>query len=77
VRILYGNTDTVNSVAFSQDGQLVAAASDDRTTRLWDPATGECVQTLTGHTRAVCCVAFSPDGLLATGGADRTVRLWN
>jgi glucose/arabinose dehydrogenase len=68
---------TVYAVAFSPDGHLLASASEDKTVRLWDPATGQHERTLAGHAGPVRSVAFSPDGrLLASAGDDGTVRLW-
>ena len=75
---LEGHTESVTAVAFSQDGSLLASASEDLTVRLWNPATGQEVQKLEGHTESVTAVAFSQDGsLLASASEDLTVRLWN
>ena len=37
------------------DGRRVVSASDDKTLKVWDVATGECVATLQGHSDSVRC----------------------
>ena len=61
MQTLAGHADW-SAVAFSPDGSKLATASDDRTAKVWDAATGEELSTLTGHDDFVASVAFSPDG---------------
>jgi WD40 repeat protein len=74
--------DAVNAVAFSKDGSLVAAASNDRTLRLWDAKTGKPIRKpLRGHGDSVKGVAFNPadpgGGSLASASDDGSVRWWD
>ena len=75
---LEGHTSRVTKIVFSPDGATLASASEDRTIRLWDVATGTHRHTLTGHQSYIYSVAFSPDGLtLASGGENGRIRFWN
>jgi WD40 repeat protein len=76
--ILRKHTDRLGAITLSPDGQTVLTGSYDGTARLWDLATGEPLQVLTGHSEHVVCVAWSPDsGRVATGSWDGTARIWN
>jgi WD40 repeat protein len=76
---------SVNAVAYSPDGHILASAGVDGTVRLWDGSVGREIRTLTAHQTpetfesGALSVAFASDGrTLATGGnGDHLVKIWD
>mmetsp|Transcript_67325 Transcript_67325/g.208276 ORF Transcript_67325/g.208276 Transcript_67325/m.208276 type:complete len:319 (+) Transcript_67325:3-959(+) len=77
-RRLTGHSHFVSDVVISSDGQFALSGSWDKTLRLWDINSGECVRRFVDHTGDVLSVAFSTDNRqIVSGSRDKTIKLWN
>ncbi|MBF0318928.1 MAG: protein kinase [Nitrospirae bacterium] len=78
LRTFKGHTAAVTSVSLSHDGRLAITGAMDKTLKLWDTVTGQCIKTFIGHTGGVTSVYITSDAKFAiSGGIDKIVRVWN
>ena len=75
--IQQGHNLSVEAVALSPDGKLVASGGFDNNVHISHAATGRLLRILYGYSYSVESLAFHPDGkMLASGSSDGTIRLW-
>jgi len=70
--------ESIHSIAFSPDGNNLAAAGDDNTACIWNIDSGGKIDCLKSEKpMTMTAIVFSPDGqYLVTAGDDNTARIW-
>jgi hypothetical protein len=70
--------EPVQTLWWSPDSTLLAAALDDGTLQLWQMEERELVGVIDGAGSAIVSVAWAPDGSqIATGSADGVIEIWS
>ena len=67
----------MTSVAFSQDSRTLATAGNDRRIKLWQPATGQLLRTMTGNTGKFRDITFADNQRLISSDDLGKLHVWH
>mmetsp|Transcript_3868 Transcript_3868/g.7253 ORF Transcript_3868/g.7253 Transcript_3868/m.7253 type:complete len:353 (-) Transcript_3868:371-1429(-) len=75
---LYGHTTSVDHVAISTDGSIIATSGADNEIKVWDTRTKQELTTLKGHADEITELKITLDGkTLISSSKDCSVRIWD
>jgi F-box/WD-40 domain protein 7 len=68
--MLSSHRNYVRALFVAKNGQVLSASAD-KTVKVWDTETGNCIRTLNGHDDYALVVAMSDSGTIISGGWDK------
>ena len=75
-KTLQGHRADVTALALDAKAARIVSASEDKTLRIWNAASGVLEATLQGHGEPIRCVAISSDDGLIVSGSNKEIRVW-
>lgn len=74
-----GHASSIESLAYSPDGLVLAAGTGHGKVQFWDVKSGRLLYSLTRHApaSAVDTLTFSPDGNILASGTKDEIKLWD
>jgi WD40 repeat protein len=72
VKILNGNSESIDYLLYIDDCELLLAGADDKT-NVWDLNNYECIRTIEG----MSCLLYLRDGYFASSSWDNKIKIWS
>jgi WD40 repeat protein len=69
--------DLVRSIQVIEDLNKLISASNDKTIKIWDLKSGECLETLKDHSWLVTSVLIYKNNKFISGSYDKTIKIWD
>ena len=71
-----GHSDFIRKV-IELNRDTIVSASNDTTVKMWKVSTGECLRTLTLHSKRVYGLEKVKDGVFVSGSLDKRIVVWD
>jgi len=78
VQRLVGHHNSLSFLAWSPCDTMLLTCGNDKTTKLWNVKTGQCIKSFEKHQEVVTSCSWFPSGKqFATGSIDKFIHIWD
>lgn len=77
-KLLHKINISTNSINLSPDSKYIITGDNNKTLKIWDIKSGECLKTLQGHNKTISYVLISSNGeYIISADVSNIIKIWN